>query len=75
MFRCKKNCNPEAPRIRPQYICFVCGKEVKDIDEFEWHGYDGDKIHKKCEPFIQRKYECINNMSDKEFKDYIQGID
>ena len=55
------------------YICFVCDKEVKDCDEFEWHGYDGEKIHKKCKPYLQQKYEHINNMSDEEFKNYIKG--
>ena len=30
------------------YKCFVCEKEVKDNEEFEWFGLDGDKIHKKC---------------------------
>ena len=27
--------------------CFVCGKTVKDNDEYEWFGCDGDRIHKK----------------------------
>lgn len=55
------------------YICFVCDKEVKDSDEFEWHGYDGEKIHKKCKSKLQQKYDYINNMSDYEFKNYMRG--
>ena len=55
------------------YICFVCDEEVKDNDEFEWHGYDGEKIHKKCKFKEQQKYDCINNMTDDEFRKYITG--
>ena len=55
------------------YICFVCDREVKESDDFEWHGYDGDKIHKRCKPMLQHKYDVINNMSDEDFKRYIKG--
>ena len=58
-----------------KYICFVCDEEINDNDEFEWHGYDGEKIHKKCKPFLQEKYNLISNMSGDEFKRYIQGED
>ena len=47
--------------------CFVCGKIVKDNDEFEWHGCDGDKIHASCKPNLDRAYDMINNMNDNEF--------
>ena len=53
--------------------CFVCGKEVKYNDEFEWHGCDGDKIHLRCKPNLDRAYSMINNMSDNEFRKYISG--
>ena len=53
--------------------CFVCGKIVKDNDEFEWHGCDGDKIHASCKPNLDRAYDMINNMSDNEFIKYIRG--
>ena len=53
--------------------CFVCGKIVKDNDEFEGHGCDGDKIHASCKPNLDRAYGMINNMSDVEFSKYIRG--
>lgn len=53
--------------------CFVCNEKVNDIDDFIWVGYDGDRIHKKCEPHLQKTYDKINNMSDEEFKDYLLG--
>ena len=53
--------------------CFVCGKIVKDNDEVEWHGCDGDKIHASCKPNLDRAYGMINNMSDVEFSKYIRG--
>lgn len=53
--------------------CFVCGKEVKDNDKFEWHGCDGDKIHADCKPYLNRAYDSINNMNDIEFSKYIRG--
>lgn len=55
------------------YTCCICGKEVKDTDEFVWFGVDGDKIHKKCEVNKDKFYDKINNMTDKEFKDYLLG--
>ena len=60
-------------RIIKMYKCFVCEKEVKDNEEFEWFGLDGDKIHKKCKPNVEKKIEIIDNMSDKEFGDYLTG--
>lgn len=55
------------------YICFVCDKEVKYTDEFEWFGLDGDKIHKKCKCNVDKKMSLIENMSDNEFKNYLLG--
>lgn len=46
------------------YKCFVCEKEVKDNEEFEWFGLDGDKIHKKCKPNVEKKMGIINNMTE-----------
>ena len=28
--------------------CIICNREIKDTDDYELHGYDGDKIHKHC---------------------------
>lgn len=53
--------------------CFVCGKEVTKNDEFEWFGCDGDKIHKSCECNLEKAYDRVNNMSDKEFVNYLLG--
>ena len=55
------------------YKCFVCEKEVKDNEEFEWFGLDGDKIHKKCKPNVEKKMGIINNMTDTQFSDYLTG--
>lgn len=55
------------------HICFVCGKEVKDYDEFEWHGYDGDKIHKRCKPNLSKAYNTIDNMSEADFQEWLSG--
>ena len=49
--------------------CFVCGKTVKYNDEYEWFGCDGDRIHKKCKPNLNKAYDAINNMSDSEFNE------
>lgn len=53
--------------------CFVCGKIVKDSDEYEWIGYDGDKIHKKCKPNMNKAYDRINRMNDSGFAKYMKG--
>lgn len=53
--------------------CFVCGEKVKDSDDYEWFGFDGDKIHKKCEPNLNKAYDAINNMSDYAFIKYMKG--
>lgn len=55
------------------YRCFVCGKEVTEDDEYIWHGLDGDKIHKKCEPDLQKACDFINDLSDEEFTKYLLG--
>lgn len=55
------------------YTCFVCEKEVKDDEDFEWFGLDGSKIHTKCKPNIEKKMNFIDNMSDQEFSDYLTG--
>ena len=53
--------------------CFVCGKEVKYDEDSELFGCDGDRIHKRCKPNLNKAYDRINNMSDMEFSDYIRG--
>lgn len=56
-----------------RYRCFVCEKEVKDNEEFEWFGLDGSKIHKRCKSGVDRKCGIINNMGDDEFAEWIKG--
>lgn len=56
----------------PKYKCMICRKEVKDSDKFEW-SIDGDKTHSECEKNRDAHYSRINNMSDKEFHDYMMG--
>ena len=55
------------------YKCFVCEKEVKDNEDFEWFGLDGSKIHTKCKKNVEKKMHIIDNMSDQEFNDYLIG--
>ena len=55
-------------------ICFVCEKEVSSFDDKVLFGVDGDCIHKKCEPYVTRKMDMINNMNDNEFSEYLRGI-
>lgn len=55
------------------YKCFVCGKEVKDGEKFEWFGLDGSKVHKKCKPLIGKKMDIFDSMSDEEFYRYMKG--
>lgn len=55
--------------------CLVCGNEVKDNEEFEWHGLDGDKVHKKCKSKLEDHYNKIDNMPDEEFGRWIMGGD
>ena len=55
------------------YKCFVCNEEVEKNDEYEWFGHDGDKIHKKCKPNLDKAYDFINNMSNKQFKKFLLG--
>ena len=54
-------------------VFYVSLKIVKDNDEFEWHGCDGDKIHASCKPNLDRAYDMFNNMNDNEFIKYIRG--
>lgn len=54
------------------YKCMICDREVKDTDDYEWHGYDGDKIHKNCKPKCNEIYNAIDNMSDEEFVSYLR---
>ena len=53
--------------------CFVCGRQVTEDDDYEWFGCDGDRIHKKCKPNLEKAYDRINNMSDSEFRKYLLG--
>lgn len=53
--------------------CFVCGKTITDDDERELFGMDGDFIHKKCAPNVNKAMEVINNMTDEEFERWLLG--
>ena len=53
--------------------CIICNGEIKDTDEYELHGYDGDKIHKNCKPKCNEIYNAIDNMTDDEFTNYLIG--
>lgn len=53
--------------------CFVCGKEVKELDDKVIFGLDGDFVHKSCEPSIQKKKSMINNASNGEFAGWLLG--
>ena len=44
--------------------CIICNREIKDTDDYELHGYDGDKIHKHCKSKCEEIYNAIDNMTD-----------
>ena len=52
-------------------ICFVCGKEVNEFDDYELFGMDGDMIHKKCKPNVNNVIDSIVNMTDEQFERYM----
>ena len=51
----------------------ICNREIKDTDDYELHGYDGDKIHKHCKSKCEEIYNAIDNMTDDEFTNYLIG--
>ena len=51
-------------------ICFVCGQIVDEEDDYEWFGLDGDKIHKRCKPNLNKAKDLINNMTDEQFSEW-----
>lgn len=56
--------------------CFVCDEVIDiDIDDVTPFGYDGDFIHTKCKKNVNKAKDRLNNMSDKEFADYLQGVE
>lgn len=55
------------------YRCIVCGKEVKDDEDFDWFGLDGDKIHTNCKKDLDKTYDSFNNMTNEEFRKYLLG--
>lgn len=55
------------------YRCFVCDEVVAETDEFEWHGLDGEKIHKRCAPKLQQTYHRFDTMTDAEFSNYLRN--
>lgn len=56
-------------------ICIVCDKEVTDMDDYDFFGMDGDRIHTKCKPNLQKKLSMIDNMSGKVFHDWMTSKD
>ena len=55
--------------------CFVCGNRIKYSEDKILFGCDGDFIHKKCKSDISKKYDELNNMTDREFSIYLRGKD
>ena len=41
------------------YKCFVCEKEVKDNEEFEWFGLDEIKFIKNVNQMLRRKLKLL----------------
>ena len=50
--------------------CLICNKSI-GLDDWLWHGLDGDKIHKKCKKNEQTFYNKINNMTNEEFSNWL----
>ncbi|MBO8161085.1 MAG: hypothetical protein H0Z24_05565 [Thermosipho sp. (in: Bacteria)] len=52
--------------------CVYCGKEIKQFSEdYELFGCDGDFIHTKCRPKIEKEMDRVLKMTDKEFYEWI----
>lgn len=48
--------------------CTYCRKEINEYkEEYELFGCDGDFIHKKCKPLINKEMDRLATMSNKEF--------
>lgn len=54
-------------------ICLVCGNKINGYDDSEWYGLDGDRIHIKCKPNVDKAIESLISMSDSEFEKYMKG--
>lgn len=39
-------------------VCIVCGQEVNEFGDYELFGMDGDVVHIKCKPAVNRGNEC-----------------
>ena len=52
--------------------CLICNKPI-GLDDWIWHGLDGDKIHKECKKKEYLLYSIIDNMSDEEFSNWLKG--
>ena len=50
--------------------CCHCHKEINGED-YELFGMDGDFIHKKCKPAIEKEMDKIVNFSNEEFKNWL----
>ena len=55
--------------------CCYCNKELKHSDNYEPFGCDGDFIHVKCLPQMEKYMNKINSMSDDDFIRWIQGLE
>lgn len=54
--------------------CFVCEKELDpEWDDVTLFGLDGDFIHTICKSKVDEKMKQLNNMTDKEFENYLRG--
>lgn len=51
--------------------CSFCCKTITDYDEAELFGLDGDFIHKKCKPEIEKEMDGVVKISNKQFYDWM----
>ena len=51
--------------------CLICNKPI-GLDDWIWHGLDGDKIHKECKIKEYLFYSRIDNMSNEEFSNWLK---
>lgn len=56
-------------------ICFVCDKEINELDDKIPFGLDGDCIHAKCKHGVDAKCSKIDNMSNSEFTRWLLGAE
>ena len=54
--------------------CAYCGREIHEYKEkYELLSCDGDFIHVACKPDWYKQCDKINNMTNDEFKGWLNG--